>query len=83
MVPFSTYFLNKFYFIQINDCFIDFIEPLKVIEVSHSIVQNNKETVWLLLSKPVVNLYIFVDIGDRMLPVERLKIYGKVLLSLS
>uniref|UniRef100_A0A8R1XUV6 ANK_REP_REGION domain-containing protein n=2 Tax=Onchocerca TaxID=6281 RepID=A0A8R1XUV6_ONCVO len=54
--------------------------PLKVIEVSHTVVRNTKETIWLLLSKPVVNINVFVDIGNRMLPVERLKIYDKLIM---
>ncbi|VBB33057.1 unnamed protein product, partial [Acanthocheilonema viteae] len=55
-------------------------ESLKVIEISHSIVRNTKETIWLLLSKPVINVSIFVDIGNRMLPVERVKIYDKLVI---
>lgn len=55
-----------------------FTAPLKVIEVSHSVVQNTKETIWLLLNKPIVDVSIFVDIGNRMLPVEELRIYDKV-----
>ncbi|MCP9265590.1 Death domain-containing protein [Dirofilaria immitis] len=54
--------------------------PLKVIEASHTIVRNTKETVWLLLSRPVANISIFIDIGNRMLPVERLKIYDKLII---
>ncbi|VDK81961.1 unnamed protein product [Litomosoides sigmodontis] len=53
---------------------------LKVIEVSHSIVENSKETVWMLLNKPVIDVGIFVDVGNRMLPVERLKIYDKLVI---
>lgn len=49
-----------------------------MIEVSHSIVENTKETIWMLLNKPVIDIGIFVDVGNRMLPVERLKIYDKV-----
>uniref|UniRef100_A0A915PMW4 Death domain-containing protein n=1 Tax=Setaria digitata TaxID=48799 RepID=A0A915PMW4_9BILA len=54
--------------------------PLQVIEVSHNIIRNTKETIWLLLSKPINDISIFVDIGNRMLPVERLKIYDKLVI---
>ncbi|VDN81589.1 unnamed protein product [Brugia pahangi] len=54
--------------------------PLKVIEVSHNIVRNTKETIWLLLSKPVANVSISIAIGNRMLPVERLKTHDKLVI---
>lgn len=52
--------------------------PIEVIEVSHSVVKNNKEATWLLLNKSLSDVSIFVDIGNRMLPAERLKIHDKV-----
>ncbi|VDN17089.1 unnamed protein product [Gongylonema pulchrum] len=54
--------------------------PIEVVQLSHSAVKNKKEVVWLLLNKSLSDASIFVDIGNRMLPAERLKVYDKLII---
>lgn len=54
------------------------LAAIKIVEVSHEIVQRPKETLWLLLNKAVQDASVFVDTGSRMLPAEQLKIHNKV-----